>query len=258
VTTDEPRWDPTQRGDVIELFETLSATEPDGPEHRRARDRLVEIHLPLVRYLARKFVGRGVPMDDLVQVGSVGLIKAVDRFDPTLGYEFVTYAAPTVIGEIRRHLRDAGWLLRVPRAAQELQSAVTEARAQLSQELGRAPTIAELAARVNVSTEQVAETLDVARTQAGVPLDALIEPETAGRAQQAIALHDDNFEQAELRTMLEPAMKVLSDQERQVVGLRFVGGKTQTEIAELIGVSQMQVSRLLARSLVRMRDVLSA
>lgn len=258
MTTDEDSWGERRSEEVQELFATLHSTSADEPEHRRARDRLVELHLPLVRYLARRFAGRASAMEDLVQVGAMGLIKAVDRFDPKLGHEFITYASPTIVGEIKRHLRDTGWLLRVPRAAQELQASVGRARAALTQELGRSPTISEIANAIGASRDDVAETLDVARTQTSVPLDALIDPESAGQSQQSISVEDESFDRVELRTMLEPAMEQLTEQERRVVILRFVSGRTQSEIAELIGVSQMQVSRLLSRSLKRMGEVLKA
>jgi len=254
--SDDDRSEQDRRAEVAALFASLHDAPEGSDERKRLRDALVEAHIPLVKYLARRFNGRNVPLEDLVQVGMVGLIKAIDRFDASLGYEFVTYAAPTVLGEIKRHIRDTGWLLRVPRAAQELQAAVSQARAVLSQELKRSPTVAELAEHIGASAEQVMETLDVARSYSGVPIDALTDPDAPSSAEQLLAETDESFERVELRQTLQPALEVLTDQERQVVSLRFVAGKTQTEIAELVGVSQMQVSRLLSRSLARMREVL--
>src|SRR5437660_10633698 len=141
--------------------------------------------MPLVVYLARRFSGRNEPMNDLVQVGAIGLLKAIDRFDPDRGLEFSTYATPTILGEIKRHFRDTGWLVHVPRRAQELQTTLSTARAELSQQLGRAPTVAELSARIDVSDEEIVEALDAARAYAGLPLDALTEDGT-GRADSPV------------------------------------------------------------------------
>jgi RNA polymerase sigma-B factor len=238
------------------MFVLLQKAPPDSPERQKLREALAENHLPLVRYLARRFANRGVPTEDLVQVGAVGLMKAIDRFDPNLGNEFGTYAAPTVMGEIKRHFRDTGWLLHVPRSAQELQSSVTNARGQLSQELGRAPTVAQIAEKIGATPEQVTETLDIAKSYSGVPLDVLLDPAEGSAGQRAVAQTEANYEQVELREMLRPAFAKLSEQERQILSLRFVENKTQTEIAEVVGVSQMQVSRLLSRILAKMRDEL--
>ena len=143
-----------------DLFDELAASEPGTGAHQEARDALVQLHLPLVEHLARRFAGRGEPLDDLVQVGTIGLIKAVDRFDPDRGVEFSTYATPTVVGEIKRHFRDKGWAVRVPRRLQELRLALTAATEELSHRLGRAPTVAEIAARLSVSEEEVLEGLE--------------------------------------------------------------------------------------------------
>jgi RNA polymerase sigma-B factor len=227
---------------------------PDDPAIRRPiRDRLVELHMPLVEYLARRFAGRNEPLPDLVQVGVIGLLKSIDRFDPGRGLEFSTYATPTILGEIKRHFRDTGWLVHVPRRAQELQTTLSTARAELSQQLGRAPTVAELSARIDVSDEEIVEALDAARAYAGLPLDALTEDGT-GRAESPIlSTIDERFEQVEQRAVLRPMIEQLPDTEREVLLLRFVANKTQTEIAGIVGVSQMQVSRLVARGLARLR-----
>jgi RNA polymerase sigma-B factor len=230
-------------------------TLPNDPAIRRpVRDRLVELHMPLVEYLARRFAGRNEPLPDLVQVGVIGLLKSIDRFDPGRGLEFSTYATPTILGEIKRHFRDTGWLVHVPRRAQELQTTLSTARAELSQQLGRAPTVAELSARIDVSDEEVVEALDAARAYAGLPLDALTE-DGSGRGESPIlSTIDERFEQVEQRALLRPMIEQLPDTEREVLLLRFVANKTQTEIASIVGVSQMQVSRLVARGLARLRS----
>src|SRR5215468_3751726 len=157
-----------EREQVCEQFTRL-AELPDGdPVRPKLRDRLVEMHLPLVEYLARRFAGRGEPLDDLIQVGTIGLIKAVDRFDTERGVEFSTYATPTVVGEIKRHFRDKGWTVRVPRRLQELRASLSSATAQLTQDLGRSPTVHELASHLGVSEEDVLEGLESANAYAAV------------------------------------------------------------------------------------------
>lgn len=255
MTDDEPRWSSRKAEEVAQLFERLSAPGIGVDEYRTLREQIIEANLPLVGYLAKRLAGRRGSLEDLTQVGSVGLIKAVDRFEPQRGYEFVAYAAPMILGEIKRYLRDAGSLVRAPRRAQELQSAVIEAREALSQELGRAPAISELAARVGASAEEIVETVEVARSREGHPLDALIDPST-GSLQQLVAVEEQGYGSVEARVDLSDAIAELSDVERQAVALRFTEGKNQAEIARLLGMSPMQVSRLLRRSLSKMRLLL--
>jgi RNA polymerase sigma-B factor len=241
---------------VARAFAELAEHEPGSEEHQRIRSHIVELHLPLLSYLARRYAGRSESQEDLEQVAALGLLKAIDRFDASLGHPFVTYAAPTVVGELKRYLRDTGWTVRVPRRAQELHTAVSNAREELSQELGRSATVAEIAARLEVSPEAVAETLDVARARTSTPLD--VSPEGADRlgVLGLVADDDPGFERAENRALLDEALATLTEQERRVVSLRFAEGKTQSEIGKIIGVSQMQVSRLLSRSLAKMRGTL--
>jgi RNA polymerase sigma-B factor len=247
----------SERSEAIRLLAELRDLPEDSPEHRELRDRLIAMHMPLVEYLARRFSGRNEPLPDLVQVGAIGLLKSIDRFDPGRGLEFSTYATPTILGEIKRYFRDAGWLVHVPRRAQELQATLTASRAELSQELQRAPTVAELAVRTGLREEDIVEALDAARAYSGVPLDALTDADDGHAADALLAQVDDRFEQVERREMLRPAMEALPDRERRILLLRFVAGKSQTEIAGIIGVSQMQVSRLVTRSLATLRAALT-
>jgi RNA polymerase sigma-B factor len=243
--------------DATALLIELNSLPEASPGRRVLRDRLVEQHMPLVIYLANRFSGRSEPLSDLIQVGAIGLLKAIDRFDPERGLEFSTYATPTILGEIKRHFRDTGWLVHVPRRAQELQTALNTARAELSQEFGRPPTVAEIAQRIDVDEEAVLEALDAARAYAGVPLDLLTPPGESVPEHPALGIVDEGFEQVEQRAVLREIIADLPDSERDVLLLRFVANKTQTEIASIVGISQMQVSRLVARGLKRMRTRLS-
>jgi RNA polymerase sigma-B factor len=245
-------------GQAINLLIELHELPEDDPARAALRERLVELHMPLVVYLARRFSGRNEPMNDLVQVGAIGLIKAIDRFDPGRKLEFSTYATPTILGEIKRHFRDTGWLVHVPRRAQELQTTLNAARADLSQELGRAPTVKELAERVEIDEEIVLEALDVGRAYSGVPLDVLAAPGETVPEHPMLGVLDEGFEQVEQRELLRKAIAKLPENEREILLLRFIASKTQTEIASIVGVSQMQVSRLVARGLRRLRETLGA
>ena len=245
-----------ERDEAARLLEQLHGLPDDHADRAPIRDRLAEMHLPLVRYLARRFANRSAPLEDIVQVGSIGLLKAIDRFDPTRGLEFSTYATPTILGEIRRFFRDTGWLLHVPRRAQELQTTLGRTRAELTQQLQRAPTVRELAERMGVDVIQVAEAIDVSGGYAGVPLDALVDDGDESRNER-LAENDVDLDRVELRAELHPALAELSERDRRILVWRFVAGKTQTEIAELVGVSQMQVSRLISRSLERLRERLA-
>jgi RNA polymerase sigma-B factor len=246
-----------QREEAAGLLARLHALPEDSPRRQHIRDLLAEMHLPLVRYLARRFTGRNAPFEDIVQVGAIGLLKAIDRFDPERGLEFSTYATPTILGEIRRYFRDTGWLLHVPRRAQELQATLARGRSELTQQLQRAPTVSELADWAGVDTMQVVEAIDAARGYAGVPLDALTDDGEESRKDQ-LAETDTDLERVELREELRPALEELSERDREILVLRFVAGKTQTEIAAIIGVSQMQISRLISRSLDQLRERLTA
>jgi RNA polymerase sigma-B factor len=252
------RPDRDERAHAGQLLVELHELPADSERRRRLRDQLVELHMPLVVYLARRFTGRNEPMNDLVQVGAIGLIKAIDRFEPSRKLEFSTYATPTILGEIKRHFRDTGWLIHVPRRAQEMQTTLNAARADLSQELGRAPTVPELSARIEVDEEAVLEALDAARAYSGVPLDVLAAPGETVPEHPMLGVLDDGYEQVEQRALLREVIAKLPEAEREILLLRFIANKTQTEIAAIVGVSQMQVSRLVARGLKRMRESLGA
>jgi RNA polymerase sigma-B factor len=250
--------DREERARAGQLLAEMHGLPEDSPRRKELRDQLVELHMPLVVYLARRFSGRNEPMNDLVQVGAIGLIKAIDRFEPDRQLEFSTYATPTILGEIKRHFRDTGWLIHVPRRAQEMQTTLNAARADLSQELGRAPTVAELAERIEIDQDTVLEALDAARAYSGVPLDVLAAPGETVPEHPMLGVVDEGFEQVEQRAMLRKVIANLPESEREILLLRFIANKTQTEIAAIVGVSQMQVSRLVARGLRRLRESLGA
>ncbi|MCW2585031.1 MAG: polymerase, sigma 28 subunit, Sig subfamily [Frankiales bacterium] len=233
---------------------------PDGdPQRSRLRDELVEVHLPLVEYLARRFRNRGEPLDDLVQVATIVLIKSVDRFDLERGVEFSTYATPTIVGEIKRHFRDKGWAIRVPRRLQELKLSLTKATSDLSQKNGRAPTVAELAQHLGLSEEEILEGLESANAYSAVSLDA---PDGGDEDSPAVAdslgMVDEALEGVEYRESLKPLLETLPAREKKILMLRFFGGMTQSQIAGELGISQMHVSRLLARTLAQLREGLLA
>jgi RNA polymerase sigma-B factor len=235
-----------------------SATEDKLRSYARTRDaalrdEIVEAHLGLVGHLARRFASRGEAYDDLYQAASIGLIKAVEGFDPELGFAFAAYATKTIVGELKRHFRDKGWSVRAPRRVQELYMRVGEAVSELSQELGRSPTVSELAGALGVSDEDVLEATEAAHAYRSASLDA---PGIGGETVASrLGDSDDQFESAEDRFLLSEHLSALSDTEREIVRLRFVEDLTQSEIAARIGTSQMQVSRLLSRILARLHEV---
>ncbi|WP_083866925.1 MULTISPECIES: RNA polymerase sigma factor SigF [Frankia] len=260
VPTAEPERESTERTHSPDramaraLFVRL-AELPEGDAERAAiRDQLVRMHLPLVEYLARRFRNRGEPLDDLVQVATIGLIKSVDRFDPERGVEFSTYATPTIVGEIKRHFRDKGWAIRVPRRLQELKLSLTKATSELSQTLGRSPTVSEIARHLQMSEEDVLEGLESANAYSAVSLDA---PDSGDDEAPAVAdtlgVQDESLEGVEYRESLKPLLEKLPPREKRILLLRFFGNMTQSQIATELGISQMHVSRLLARTLAQLR-----
>ncbi|HEY0560637.1 MAG TPA: RNA polymerase sigma factor SigF [Frankiaceae bacterium] len=243
------------RAHARDLFLELQELPEENPTRNRVRDELVEMHLPLVEYLARRFRNRGEPLDDLVQVATIGLIKSVDRFDLERGVEFSTYATPTIVGEIKRHFRDKGWAIRVPRRLQELKLALTKATSDLSQKNGRSPTVSELAAHLGMSDEEVLEGLESANAYSAVSLDA---PDGGDEDSPAVAdtlgVLDESLEGVEYRESLKPLLEQLPAREKKILMLRFFGNMTQSQIAAELGISQMHVSRLLARTLAQLRQ----
>lgn len=230
---------------------------PDGSEERaELRNRLVRMHLPLVEHLARRFRNRGEPLDDLTQVATIGLIKSVDRFDPERGVEFSTYATPTVVGEIKRHFRDKGWAVRVPRRLQELRLALTTATAELSQQHGRSPTVHELAERLSISEEEVLEGLESANAYSTLSLDVPDTDDESPAVADTLGAEDEALEGVEYRESLKPLLEDLPPREKRILLLRFFGNMTQSQIAQEVGISQMHVSRLLARTLAQLREKL--
>jgi len=247
-----------ERGHARELFERLSELPPGDAERLRIRSELVELHLPLVEYLARRFRNRGEWLDDLTQVATIGLIKSIDRFDLERGVEFSTYATPTIVGEIKRHFRDKGWAVRVPRRLQELKLALAKAIGELAQNLGRAPTVGELAEHLQMSEEEVLEGLESANAYSTVSLDAPDSgDEDAPAVAESLGMVDEALEGVEYRESLKPLLEQLPPREKRILLLRFFGNMTQSQIATELGISQMHVSRLLARTLAQLRDGLT-
>jgi len=237
-----------------ELFSTIedAAASYDDGARTRARDELVHLHLPLVEHCARRFRNRGEPHEDLVQVGTIGLLKAIDRYSTDRGVEFSTYATPTVIGEIKRHFRDKGWAIRVPRRLQELRMHLATATAELTQSLGRSPTPRELAHAVGCTVEEVVEGMESAHAYAPVSLDAAA-PGSIDGTPADIGVDDEDLHLVVVRESVRPLLDGLDPREKRILLLRYFKNMTQAQIAEEIGVSQMHVSRLLRRTLAELR-----
>ena len=228
-------------------------------EYEQMRNDLVVAHLNLVRFLALKFANRGEPLDDLVQVGTVGLLKAIDRFELDRGVEFTTYATPTIVGEIKRYFRDKGWAVKVPRRLQELNLAVNRANEKMSVELGRSPTVSELAERLNATEEEILEAQELGQAYNLLSLDSEVSSEGEKKSQtlaDTVGITDSGLEMLEDRANLERAFHVLTGRERVIIYLRFYESISQTEIARRLNVSQMHVSRLQAKALEKLRGVL--
>jgi RNA polymerase sigma-B factor len=221
----------------------------------QAREELIERYMSLVRSLARRYSYRGEQLDDLVQIGAIGLIKAIDRFNLDRGVELTTYATPNIIGEIKRHFRDKGWSVRVPRGLQELNVQISKLIEQLTVQLGRSPTIPELAEAAGVEEEAVLEALESGRAYSSVSLSTGSSDEDGELDPlESLGSEDHEFEISEDRAVLAPGFKVLDPRERKILHLRFFRGLTQSQIAEQIGISQMHVSRLIRRSLEKIRE----
>ena len=250
------RHDPQDRSGARALFIELRTLQDGSVEYAELRNRLVRMHLPLVEHLARRFRNRGEPLDDLTQVATIGLIKSVDRFDPERGVEFSTYATPTVVGEIKRHFRDKGWAVRVPRRLQELRLSLTTATAELSQRHGRSPTVHELAEKLGISEEEVLEGLESANAYSTLSLDVPDTDDESPAVADTLGAYDEALEGVEYRESLKPLLEDLPPREKRILLLRFFGNMTQSQIAQEVGISQMHVSRLLARTLAQLREKL--
>ncbi|MBB4907849.1 RNA polymerase sigma-B factor [Actinophytocola algeriensis] len=241
------------------MFAEMAELPEDDPRRAELRNKLVTGHLPLAEHIAARFSNRGVPREDLVQVATLGLINAVDRFQPDRGTDFLSFAVPTVMGEVRRHFRDASWSMHVPRRLKELNLAINAASAELSQRLGRAPTPSELGRHLDLTPEQVYEGLEAGNAYHSMSLDEALSPDadsdplgdTLGQQDEALA-GVENYES------LRPLIESLPERERQILTLRFFRHMTQTQIADRIGISQMHVSRLLTRTLENLRQGLLA
>jgi RNA polymerase sigma-B factor len=225
----------------------------------RARDELVRRFLPLARQLARRYKRGNEPIDDLVQVASLGLVKAIDRYDLERGNAFSSYAVPTILGELKRHFRDHGWALHVPRGMQERIMQVNQAMERLSRALGRSPTPTELSLEIGIPCEEVLEAMEASVAYEASSLDAPrgIDPDAHSYA-DSVGADDEGYEQVEYLEAIGPTMRAMPARDRLVLKLRFEDDLTQAEIAELIGVSQMHVSRLIRRALARLRTVADA
>ena len=229
----------------------------DGDQ--RARERLVELYSPLARSLARRYARSSVPQEDLIQIAYLGLVKAIDRFDPDRGGTLQAFAVPTVLGELRRYFRDSGWGAHVPRGAKEMALKVREARDRLTNETGQAPTANKLAEFMELDLEEVVEGLQALRAYETAPLEASTdgEDETGGIV-SVLGSEDDGYKQVEDRVLLESALETLSERKRLILRMRFQQELTQSQIAERIGCSQMQVSRVLSSTLGELRETIGS
>jgi RNA polymerase sigma-B factor len=238
----------------VEETELLRAYHERGD--LSARDRLVQANLPLARAIARRYAGRGEQVEDLVQVASIGLIKAIDRFDLERGVYFRTYAVPTIVGEIKRHFRDRAWAVHVPRRLKELNQMLSSLIQSMSAQLERSPTVAELAEAAGVEEEQVVEALESSRAYTAESLAAPVDEGSELDRMQVLGVVEEAFERTEDRHLLASGLGALDERERRIIQLRFYDGLTQTQIANEIGISQMHVSRLIRRALETMREEL--
>src|SRR5688572_14281946 len=260
-TVDEPATGGLEhlRARSADLFSVLRDDDASAAERSVARDDLVHLHLPLVQHCARRFRNRGEPHDDLVQVGTIGLIKAVDRFETDRGVEFSTYATPTIIGEIKRYFRDKGWAIRVPRRLQELRMQITTTTAELTQKLGRSPTPRELAELIGCTVEEIIEGMESGNAYSTLSLDASDSSDDGPPSMlDTLGVDDEGLEHVEIRESIKPLLEGLGAREKRILLLRFFKNMTQSQIAEEIGVSQMHVSRLLTKTLAQLRASLEA
>ena len=243
-------WDKERTRELFRLY------KEEGDEE--AREQLIVSHLNLVRFLASKFKNRGEPVEDLMQVGTIGLIKAIDRFDPARGLEFTTFATPTIMGEIKRHFRDKGWSVRVPRRLQELSAKVNQTTDDLTRELQRPPSVAEVAERLGASVDEVLEAMESSSAYSSVPLEGAGQnaDDDAPSVIDHYATEDDDLAASDDRIVIEDAMSEFTPREQEIVNMRFQQGMTQVEIAQKLGISQVQVSRMLRKVLKQVQEKL--
>jgi RNA polymerase sigma-B factor len=249
--------EPSPREALRQLHRRYAETD-DPRERDRIREQLVRGYESLVHFLARRFQNRGEPLEDIVQVGFLGLIKAIDRFDPSLGNEFTTFATPTILGEIRRYFRDKGWAIRFPRRLQELHQQVLRANEELKNELSRQPTVAEVAARLNVQPDDVLEAMEMSTALTPLSIDSTVGSGDEGGRQlgESVGGDDPNLDRVEMREVLERAMQHLNERERRIMMMRFFDEMSQSEVAKRLGISQMHVSRLQRAALEQLRQYL--
>ena len=250
------RW-PGSRGITVHCLLAAAASLPeDAPERADLRRQAIEDNIGFAQRLARRFRDRGEPVDDLTQVAMIGLVNAVDGYDPERGCEFAGYATPTIVGEIRRYFRDKGWRIKVPRRLQELRLQVNRARVELSQSMSASPTVADLARYLDVSEEDVVEAIEVARLYHPVSLSAPAGPDSDLGVADPIGDLDPGMEAVENRESVKPLLASLPERERRILTMRFFHDMTQSQIAAEIGISQMHVSRLLTSTLAKLREAL--
>jgi RNA polymerase sigma-B factor len=250
VTAADPEY-----GHLAPLLEEYAELGQDDPRREPLRDRLVTGFLPIAQHIARRFNHRGEPLDDLVQVATVGLINAVDRYSPDKGNDFFSFAVPTISGEVRRHFRDQGWSMRVPRRLKDLHVSINGVVSELSQGLGRAPKPSEIAERLGVPVSEVLEGLEASEAYRSSSLDEMLSSEQgSATVGELVGEADAELDRVDFRQALRPVLNELPERERTIVMLRFFGNMTQTQIAEQVGISQMHVSRLLAQTLDRLRN----
>jgi RNA polymerase sigma-B factor len=247
-----------QDADALALLTLLADLPPQSPDRARARERLVEMYLPLAEHLARRFRHRGELLDDLIQVASLALLKSIDGFDPDRGAAFTSYAIPMIVGELKRHFRDKGWDVRVPRRLQELRLEISKVSGDLAQQLGRSPTVADLANHLKVTDEEIIEALECSQAYRALSLHAPVTGDERGsELMDLLGGADPGLETVEDRAALRPLLARLPAREQKIIAMRFFGNMTQSQIAAEIGISQMHVSRLLAHALGVLREGLT-
>ena len=243
-----------RRAETMRIFQRMRKLAENDPERARLRDEVIEDHMPYARHIAARYAGRSDLVEDFVQVAYLGLVKATDNFDPEYGTGFLGYATPMIIGEIKRYFRDATWDVHVPRRMQELSGALRKATETLTHDLGRSPTVAELAEKLSATPEEIADALDAAEAYTTASLDRPMGDEDDGAPLTAVIGEEDpRFDAVVDREALKPLLAKLGERDKRILMMRFFRGMTQSEIADQLGVSQMQVSRLLTRILGELR-----